>query len=57
MSQLKEYAILPQHVVHLDNDAHDPEVGVFEKEELARADDSQQPAVPSICGLPLKYVS
>ena len=57
MSQLKEYAVLPQHVVHLDNDSHDPEAGLFEKEQLIRPDDAQQPAVPSICGMPLKYVS
>lgn len=57
MSQLKDYALLPQHVVHLDNDDQDPEAGVYEKEQLEVASDAQQNAVPSICGMPLKYVS
>ena len=55
MSQLKEYSILPQHVVHLDGDARDPDAAPFQKEQLDRL---EEPApVPSICGLPLKYVS
>ena len=57
MSQLKEYAVLPQHVGDLDNDPRDPQVGVYEKEQLDLPVESQQQAVPSICGLPLKYVS
>lgn len=48
--------MLPQHVIDLNNGVHDPEAGVFEKEQLARQDDAPAP-VPSICGLPLKYVS
>lgn len=57
MSQLKDYALLPQHVVHLDNDDQDPESGAYEKEQLEVAGDAQQNVVPSICGMPLKYVS
>ncbi|PIL23984.1 transporter [Ganoderma sinense ZZ0214-1] len=57
MSQLKDYAILPQHVVHLDNNDRDPEAGAYEKELLVVASDAQQNPVPSICGMPLKYVS
>ncbi len=56
MSQLKEYAVLPQHVVH-DNDNRDPELGVYEKVPLDPSSEPQPAAVPSICGLPLKYVS
>ncbi|RPD80051.1 nucleotide-sugar transporter, partial [Lentinus tigrinus ALCF2SS1-7] len=57
MSQLKEYAVLPQHVVHLDNFPRDPEAGVYQKEQLDLSPELQQAPVPSICGLPLKYVS
>ena len=57
MSQLKEYAVLPQHVGDLDNDPRDPQVGVYEKEQLDVPTDAQQNAIPSVCGMPLKYVS
>lgn len=57
MSQLKDYALLPQHVVHLDNNDRDPESAAYEKEQLQVPSDAQQIAVPSICGMPLKYVS
>ena len=56
--QLKEYTPLPQHhVVHLDSDTRDPELGAYDKEQLDLPSDTQQPPVPSICGMPLKYVS
>ena len=57
MSQLKEYTPLPQHVVDLDSSSRDPEVGMYEKQQLDLPSDSQQPPAPSICGMPLKYVS
>ncbi|KAI0780955.1 nucleotide-sugar transporter-domain-containing protein [Trametes elegans] len=56
MSQHQDYAVLPQHVGHLDNDPRTPEgSATYEKEQLELA--SEQSPVPSICGLPLKYVS
>ncbi|KAI0748108.1 nucleotide-sugar transporter-domain-containing protein [Daedaleopsis nitida] len=57
MSQLKEYTPLPQHVVDLHSSSRDPEVGMYEKQQLDLPSDTQQPPVPSICGMPLKYVS
>ncbi|KAI0362080.1 hypothetical protein OH77DRAFT_1515392 [Trametes cingulata] len=59
MSQHQEYAVLPQHVGHLDNgsEPRSPErSAAYEKEQLDLSGDSQS-AAPSICGLPLKYVS
>ena len=57
MSQHQEYTVLPQHAGHLANDSRDPQGGVaYEKEQLDLPSEPQ-PAVPSICGLPLKYVS
>ncbi|KAH9901381.1 nucleotide-sugar transporter-domain-containing protein [Cubamyces lactineus] len=57
MSQHQEYTVLPQHAGHLANDSRDPQGGVaYEKEQLD-LNTEPQPAVPSICGLPLKYVS
>ena len=57
MSQHQEYTVLPQHAGHLANDSRDPQGGVaYEKEQLDLSSEPQ-PAVPTICGLPLKYVS
>ncbi|RDX56788.1 hypothetical protein OH76DRAFT_1477358 [Lentinus brumalis] len=57
MSPHKEYAVLPQHALHLDSDPRDPEAGVYEKEQLDLPVEPQQAPVPTVCGLPLKYVS
>ena len=57
MSHLKDYAVLSQHVAHLHDGERDPEVGVYEKEQLDVLSETQQNAAPSICGMPLKYVS
>ncbi|TBU35994.1 nucleotide-sugar transporter-domain-containing protein [Dichomitus squalens] len=57
MSHLKDYTVLPQHVAHLHNHERDPEVGGYEKEQLDNPSDTQQNAAPTICGMPLKYVS
>ncbi|KAI8998649.1 nucleotide-sugar transporter-domain-containing protein [Trametes punicea] len=57
MSQHREYAVLPQHAGHLVNDSREQHGGVvYEKEQLDLSSDTQS-AVPSICGMPLKYVS
>ncbi|KAJ3007133.1 hypothetical protein NUW54_g3662 [Trametes sanguinea] len=57
MSQHQEYAVLPQHAAHLPNDSRQQQGGVvYEKEQLDLSSDTQA-AVPSICGMPLKYVS
>ncbi|KAI9064420.1 hypothetical protein FKP32DRAFT_1603213 [Trametes sanguinea] len=57
MSQHQEYAVLPQHAGHLPNDSRQQQGGVvYEKEQLDLSSDTQA-AVPSICGMPLKYVS
>ncbi|KAI0647036.1 nucleotide-sugar transporter-domain-containing protein [Trametes meyenii] len=57
MSQHQDYSVLPQHVGHLDNDPRASERSApYEKEQLELANDTPSP-VPSICGLPLKYVS
>ena len=57
MSQHQEYAVLPQHAGHLPNDSRQQQSGVvYEKEQLDLSSDTQA-AVPSICGMPLKYVS
>lgn len=60
MSQHQDYALLPQHAGHLANEPRSPRTaesnGVFEKEQTDLSTESQA-AVPSICGMPLKYVS
>ncbi|KAL1947880.1 hypothetical protein VTO73DRAFT_13604 [Trametes versicolor] len=60
MSQHQDYALLPQHAGHLANELRSPRTaesnGVFEKEQTDLSTESQA-AVPSICGMPLKYVS
>jgi len=45
-----------QHALHLNINLNDDDLDVHEKEELGIPSDAQT-AVPSICGLPLKYVS
>lgn len=57
MSPLKEYTPLPQHVVDLNSSSRDPEAGMYEKQQLDLPSDTQQQPIPSICGMPLKYLS
>ncbi|KAI0636988.1 nucleotide-sugar transporter-domain-containing protein [Trametes polyzona] len=60
MSQHQEYALLPQHAGHLDDQPRSPRTpegsAAFEKEQTDLSCETQA-AVPSICGMPLKYVS
>ncbi|KAI0831291.1 nucleotide-sugar transporter-domain-containing protein [Trametes gibbosa] len=60
MSQHQQYSILPQHASHLDDEPRSPrsiEGGpAFEKDQADLSGEQQVP-VPTICGMPLKYVS
>ncbi|KAH9854216.1 nucleotide-sugar transporter-domain-containing protein [Lenzites betulinus] len=60
MSQHQPYSVLPQHAGDLDDEPRTPcslEGGApFEKSQVDLTSE-QQAAVPTICGMPLKYVS